>query len=74
MTEQAQKPERPTRYKFEVFPGKNPLSKKYYFRLKAGNGEIVLQSQGYSSKDAVLDAIDRIKKNCLLARIVETTS
>ncbi len=34
--------------KFEVFLDKGG---KYRFRLKAGNGEIILASQGYKSKD-----------------------
>jgi len=33
--------------KFEIFKGKDG---KYYFHLKSANGEIIAQSQGYSSK------------------------
>lgn len=33
--------------KFEIFKGKN---EEFYFHLKAGNGEIILASQGYTAK------------------------
>ncbi len=38
--------------RFTVFEGENGL---YYFNLKAGNGEIVLQSQAYSSEAAAMN-------------------
>jgi uncharacterized protein YegP (UPF0339 family) len=38
--------------RFEVFEGANG---KWYFNLHAGNGEIVLSSQGYSSEAAALN-------------------
>lgn len=46
--------------KFEVYKDK---AGKYRFRLKAGNGQIVLTGQAYKSKDACLDGIDSVKKN-----------
>lgn len=45
---------------FAVITGSD--SKKY-FHLRAGNGEIVLQSQGYSSKSKALDGIDAVRDN-----------
>lgn len=36
---------------------------KTYFNLRAANGEIVLQSQGYSSKSKSLDGIDSVRDN-----------
>ncbi len=33
--------------KFEIFKGQND---NFYFHLKAGNGEIILASQGYTQK------------------------
>jgi uncharacterized protein len=38
--------------RFEVFEGRDG---RFYFRLRAGNGEIVLQSQGYTSQAAALN-------------------
>ncbi len=45
---------------FETFKG---IDNKTYFRLRAGNGQIVLQSQGYSSKSAADGGISSVKKN-----------
>ena len=44
--------------KFQVFKGED---NQYYFRLKAGNGEIICASQGYTTKQSCLHGIDAIK-------------
>lgn len=36
---------------------------KYYFALKAGNGEVILQSQGYASKASCAKGIESVRKN-----------
>jgi len=36
---------------------------QYYFNLKAGNGEIILQSQGYTTKSSCIDGIQSVKLN-----------
>ena len=47
--------------KFEIYQsGKN---KEYRFRMKASNGQIILSSEGYKSKNACLNGVDSIKKN-----------
>ncbi len=46
--------------KFEVFKG---LDNKYYFHLKAGNGEIVLGSEAYSSKANAKKGVASIRTN-----------
>jgi len=46
--------------KFQVFKGKQG---KHYFRLKAGNNQIVLQSQGYTTKAAAKAGVVSVKKN-----------
>lgn len=46
--------------KFEIFKG---LDSKYYFHLKANNGQIVLQSQGYSSKTAATNGTNSVRTN-----------
>lgn len=57
--EKAVKKERVVTGKYEVyFDGS-----KYFYTLKASNGEILIKSEMYASKSAVLDAIDRIKRN-----------
>jgi uncharacterized protein len=46
--------------RFELFVGEN---KQHYFRLRAGNGEIVLGSEGYSSKAAATNGITSVLAN-----------
>jgi uncharacterized protein YegP (UPF0339 family) len=48
--------------KFECFKDK---AGEFRFRLKAGNGEIILSSEGYSSKAGCENGIASVKKNCL---------
>ncbi|MDX2002328.1 MAG: YegP family protein [Chitinophagales bacterium] len=36
-------------YKYQIFKGQND---QYYFRLKAGNGETILSSEGYTTKQS----------------------
>ncbi len=44
---------------------------KYRFRLKAGNGEVIAVSEGYSSKEGCLGGIESVKKNAPIAKVVE---
>ena len=53
--------------KFEVFGGKDGF---VYFHLRAANGKIVCQSEGYSRERNALKGIASIKKNAGKARIV----
>ncbi len=46
--------------KFEVFKG---LDSKYYFHARAGNGEIVLQSQAYTTKASAQNGVASVKTN-----------
>ena len=46
--------------RFETFKG---LDNKYYFHLKANNGEIVLQSQGYAAKSSATNGISSVRTN-----------
>lgn len=36
---------------------------KHYFALKAGNGETILQSQGYASEKNCVGGIDSVRRN-----------
>ena len=47
--------------KFEVYTDKGG---KYRFRLKAGNGQTILASQGYASKSGCDNGIESVRKNC----------
>jgi len=46
--------------KFVITKGKD---EKYYFNLKAGNGEVILTSQGYKAKSDCINGIESVKKN-----------
>jgi uncharacterized protein YegP (UPF0339 family) len=46
--------------KFVVFKGKDGQE---YFRLKAGNGETILSSEGYKSRSSCANGIESVRKN-----------
>jgi uncharacterized protein YegP (UPF0339 family) len=46
--------------KFEVYKNK---SGEFRFRLKAGNGQTILASEGYTTKAARDNAIESVRKN-----------
>ncbi len=48
---------------FECYRDK---AKEYRFRLKAGNGETILSSEGYSSKAGCTNGIQSVIKNSLV--------
>lgn len=45
--------------KFEIFLADNG---NYYFRLKAPNGEIIVQSEGYRSKQGAENGVKAVKR------------
>lgn len=48
--------------KFETYESEK--SGEVYFRLKAGNGEIILASEGYKSRSSCKAGIESVMKNC----------
>lgn len=46
--------------KFELYTDK---AGEFRFRLKAGNGEIILVSEGYKQKASATNGIESVKKN-----------
>jgi uncharacterized protein len=46
--------------KFTIFSGKGG---KTYFNLKAGNGEVILASQGYVDKSGARNGVESVKTN-----------
>ena len=46
--------------KFEITTRKNG---EFQFNLKAGNGEIILSSEGYKAKDSALNGIDSVRRH-----------
>jgi len=57
--------------KFEIFKGKGG---DFRFRLKAANGKVICQGQGYKTKNACLKGVESIKTNAAGAAVVETES
>ncbi|MCK6620457.1 MAG: YegP family protein [Calditrichaceae bacterium] len=55
-------------YKFEISKDKGD---KFRFVLIAPNGQVILQSQGYSDKSSAKKTIESIKKNAGDAEIVD---
>lgn len=48
--------------KFEITVRKNG---EFQFNLKASNGEIILTSEGYTTKSACLNGVESVKKNAV---------
>jgi uncharacterized protein YegP (UPF0339 family) len=48
--------------KFELSKRKNG---EIQFNLKAGNGEVILTSEGYTTKAACLNGVESVKKNAV---------
>lgn len=46
--------------KFVLYKGKD---EQFYFRLKAGNGEIIGSSEGYKARASAENGIESVKKN-----------
>lgn len=59
-----------TNPKYEVYVDKGG---QYRFRLKASNGEIVIASQGYSTKASCKNGIESIGKNAPDSAVEDTT-
>lgn len=57
--------------KFELYKDKKG---EFRFRLKAGNGEILLASEGYGDRAGALNGIESVKKNSDLLARFETKS
>ncbi|HBS32502.1 MAG TPA: hypothetical protein DEA40_12305 [Parvularcula sp.] len=57
---------------FELFKDKKG---EFRFRLKSGNGEIILASEGYKDRAGAANGVESVKKNAdLLARFEKKTS
>jgi uncharacterized protein len=56
--------------KFEIKKSKNG---QYYFVLKAGNGEIIAQSERYTARFATKNGIEAVQKNAPDAKVEDET-
>ena len=50
--------------KFEIFKSKR--NSKFYFNLKARNGQVILTSQGYVNKAGCKKGANAVQKNCMV--------
>ena len=57
-----------TNPKFEIYKDK---AGEFRFRLKAGNGEVIAVSEGYTQKSSCLNGVDSVTKNAPIAETVE---
>jgi hypothetical protein len=48
--------------KFEITTRKNG---EFQFNLKAGNGQVILTSEGYTTKAACMNGVESVRKNSL---------
>lgn len=54
--------------RYELFRGSNS---QHYFRLKAGNGEIILQSEGYVNKAGAENGVESVRRHSPFDRFYE---
>ncbi len=57
--------------RYTMFQGRDGL---YYFNLKANNGEIILQSEGYTSKQGAVNGIAAVKRYAPTADLDDLTA
>lgn len=56
--------------KFEVYEGRSK-EKKFYFRLKATNGQTIFTSQAYKSKSSAKKGVESVRKNSAREAAIE---
>ncbi|MGH1432581.1 MAG: YegP family protein [Neptuniibacter sp.] len=60
----------PHNFRYTIFQGRDS---QYYFKLKAGNGEIILQSEGYVNKTGAQGGVASVKRNAPIAIVIDLT-
>lgn len=50
---------------------KKRVNGEFMFNLKAGNGEIIATSEGYSSKQVCKEGIESVRNNASIAEVVD---
>lgn len=56
--------------KFEIFQGRDG---RFYFHLKAANGEIVAASQGYTTKQHAEAGVESVRASAPMAEVIDLT-
>lgn len=57
--------------KFEMYDRLTLMGRRYFFRVKGGNGEIVVQSEGYTRRESAMHTIQLLRQNLQFAEIVD---
>lgn len=57
---------------FEILHS-NSYSQPYYWRIVAGNGQVLATSETYTSKQGCRDAIDSVKRHAATAPVEDRT-
>lgn len=55
--------------RYELF--RSNQNTHYYFRLKAGNGEIILQSEGYLNKSGAQNGVESVRQHSPVDRFYD---
>ncbi len=61
----------PHDFRYTIFTGSD---NRYYFNLKAANGEIILRSQGYASHSGAVSGKESVKRNAPTAPVIDLTT
>ena len=64
--------QKPRRCRFQIYSKWTLRGRRFFFRLRAGNGEIIAQSEAYNTKAAAENAVVLIKHGAFLATIEYT--
>jgi uncharacterized protein YegP (UPF0339 family) len=57
--------------KIEIFPRATWRGKRWYFRVRASNGEIVAQSEGYQNRADCWSTAQLLRDDLVCAQILE---
>lgn len=57
-------------YKFEIYSRIGIRGRRWYFRYRAPNGEIMLQSESYTRKENAQKAVQSIKRTASSSQTV----
>ena len=58
-------------YRWELFDRRTLWGRRWYFRFRAANGEVMAQSEAYNSRAARDDAVFSVRGGAAAAVIVE---
>lgn len=57
--------------KIEIYSRVGMFGRRWYFRLKAGNGEVIAQSEAYNRKESAMSTAQLIAQNTQLIEVIE---